>query len=409
MVGAKHSLRQRTATIIGGSIGGLATGLALLQRDWDVHIFEASRDELESRGAGIITHPVLLDSLSVLGISNTKDIGVQIEMRKTFGKDGQIIAALPMEQIATSWGRIYQLLKQQFPSERYHTNTGLLYHQQLDDEVVAYFSNGTNVSSELLIAADGIRSTLRQKLEPSSIPQYVGYMAWRGLIDEKDLDESERHELLPFFTFCLPEGEQVLSYPVAGESHNVEEGHRRMNVVWYRPAEPETTLQDMLTDVDGNNNGVSIAPDKIRPSVIGQMQADAKILLSPQHAQLMCKVKQAFIQPIYDLTTRSMAHRNIAIVGDAAFTARPHVAVGITKAIEDALVLAEELDKYADIAASLSSFNDNRLPANHAWIDRSRQLGAYLQTRLFSAAECHYAQQHRTKDAVMRETANLDW
>ena len=178
MVGAKHSLRQRTATIIGGSIGGLATGLALLQRGWDVHIFEASRDGLESRGAGIITHPVLLDSLSVLGISNTKDIGVQIEMRKTFGKDGRIIAALPMEQIATSWGRIYQLLKQQFPSERYHTNTGLLDHQQLDDEVVAYFSNGTNVSSELLIAADGIRSTLRKNLSHHPYPNTLAI--WHG-------------------------------------------------------------------------------------------------------------------------------------------------------------------------------------------------------------------------------------
>ena len=409
MVGAKHSLDKRTANIIGGSIGGLATGLALLQRGWDVQIFEASRGELESRGAGIITHPILLDALSALGISNTDDIGVQIGIRKAFGKDGQVIAAIPMEQIATSWGRVYQLLKQQFPSERYHTNTSLLDYEQRDDEVVACFSNGKKVSSKLLIAADGIRSTLRQKLEPSSVPQYVGYMAWRGLIDEKELDETERRELLPFFTFCLPEGEQVLSYPVAGELHNNDEGHRRMNVVWYRPADPETTLKDMLTDVDGSNNGMSIAPDKIRPEVIRQMQTDAKKLLSPQHAELMCKVKQAFIQPIFDLTTQSMAHGNIVMLGDAAFTARPHVAVGITKAVEDALVLAEELDKNANIAASLLSFSDVRSRENREWIDRSRKLGAYLQTQLFSDAERRYAQQHRSKDAVLRETANLKY
>ena len=104
-----------------------------------------------------------------------------------------------------------------------------------------------------------------------------------------------------------------------------------------------------------------------------------------------------------------MAHGNIVILGDAAFTARPHVAVGITKAVEDALVLAEELDKNANIAASLLSFSDIRSRENREWIDRSRKLGAYLQTQLFSDAERRYAQQHRSKDAVLRETANLKY
>jgi len=409
MDGAKLNSWQRTATIVGGSIAGLTAGLALLQRGWDVHIFEASQGELESRGAGIITHPVLFDVLRLLDISFPYEFGVQIQLRKTFGKDGGVVGTMPLDQIATSWGSVYQLLKQQFPAERYHTNARLHNFQQFDHLVTANLDDGTSVTSELLVAADGIRSTLRQKLEPASTPEYVGYMAWRGLIDEKDLDDSERRSLLPFFTFCLPEGEQALSYPIAGELNNTAEGHRRMNVVWYRPAATETTLQDMLTDTDGNNNGVSIAPDKIRASVINQMRTDAKVLLSPQHAKLMCKLTQPFIQPIYDLTTQSMAHGNIAIVGDAAFTARPHVAVGITKAVEDALTLAQELDNHADIASALSSFNNIRCHANHAWINRSRELGAYLQAQLLSSAERRFAQQHRTTDAVMRETANLDY
>lgn len=408
MDGEKPKLSQPTATIVGGSIAGLTAGLALLQNGWDVHIYEATQNDLEGRGAGIITHQILFDAISSLGIQPTDDIGVLMQTRKTFAKDGSIIGQIPHEQIATSWGRIYQLLRQEFPNERYHTGIRLLDFQQTDNEVVANLSNDKSISCELLIAADGIRSTIRQQLEPESTPLYVGYMAWRGLINESDLSDVEKIELLPFFTFCLPEGEQVLSYPIAGEQHKVDEGQRRLNVVWYRPASVETTLPEMLTDIDGNNNGVSIAPDKIKPAVVQQMRDDAKILLSPQHAKLMSKLAQPFIQPIYDLTTQSMSHGRVAIIGDAAFTARPHVGVGITKAVEDAMTLAGELKKNADIATALVQFNDIRCSANQAWINRARELGAYLQAQLSSTAERRHARKHRSAKAVMTETANLN-
>ncbi len=409
MDGAKPNTPQRHATIIGGSIAGLTTGLALLLRGWDVQIYEASRDDLESRGAGIITHQTLFDVLNVLGISTEDHIGVLMQTRKTFANDGRVVACTQHEQIATSWGRVYQLLKQQFPCDRYHSGVSLLEFEQNSSSVVSRFSDGTQTSSEILVAADGIRSTIRSKLEPASTPRYVGYIAWRGLINECDLDESERQELLPYFTFCLPEGEQVLSYPIAGEQHKTDDGERRLNVVWYRPAAADTTLMEMLTDIEGNNNGVSIAPDKVRPEIVQQMRRDATRLLSPQHAKLMLKLTQPFIQPIYDLTTQTMAYKRVAIVGDAAFTARPHIGVGITKAAEDAMTLAQSLDDYADIIHALQHFNKQRYSVNRAWIDRSRELGAYLQAQLLSENERQAAQLHRTTEAVMKETANLDY
>lgn len=409
MVGEKLSAEPRTATIVGGSIAGLTAGLALLQRGWDVHIFEATRDDLQSRGAGIITHQSLFDAFALLGIPDKECMGVLMRTRKTFARNGEVAGSAQHEQIATSWGRVYQLLKRKFPCERYHTGVRLLDFQQANDGVVSRFSDGTITSSKLLVAADGIRSTIRQTLEPESAPQYVGYIAWRGLIDEKDLEESERRELLPYFTFCLPEGEQVLSYPIAGEHHKIGKGERRLNVVWYRPASAHTTLMEMLTDINGNNNGISIAPDIIRPCVVQQMRQDADQLLSPQHAKLMHKLAQPFIQPIYDLTTQSMAHGRVAITGDAAFTARPHIGAGITKAVDDAMTLAQELENHNDVAAALADFNKRRYSANRAWIDRSRELGAYLQAQLQSDVERLYAKQHRTIEAVMQETANLDY
>lgn len=409
MDGAKPNTQLRTATIAGGSIAGLTAGLALLQRGWDVHIFEATRDNLENRGAGIITHPILFDSLASLAIPNKDDVGVLMHTRKTFARDGSIVGCTQHSQVATSWGRVYQLLKQQFPTERYHAGIRLLDFRQFDDCVESNFSNGSTSASDLLIAADGIRSTIRHQLEPESTPQYVGYVAWRGLINEQDLTEYEKKELLPYFTFCLPEGEQVLSYPIAGKHNRIDAGHRRLNVVWYRPASAETTLMEMLTDINGNNNGVSIAPDKIRPSIVQKMRSDAENLLSPQHANLMCNLTQPFIQPIYDLTTQSMAHGRVAIIGDAAFTARPHIGVGITKAVEDAMILANELENSINVDTALLHFNSCRLGPNRARIDRSRELGAYLQAQLLSPAERRHAQKHRSATAVMKETANINY
>jgi len=396
---------NKRVTIIGGSIAGLTTGLALLKRGWDVHIYEATHGELEHRGAGIITHEALFDVLKKLNVTSKEQIGVSIRTRKTFNKQGLIVKTLELEQIATSWGRMYQLLRNQFPSERYHSQKVLTHCEQNNEVVSAYFDDGSTTQCCLLIAADGIRSTTRQYLEPDSKPEYAGYVAWRGLIDERDLSVNERKEVFPYFTFCLPEGEQVLSYPIAGKQHHVCEGHRRCNVVWYRPAAKETTLQDFLTDVDGNNNGESIAPDKVRPHIVAQMQRDARNRLSPQHTALIEKLVQPFIQPIYDLTTTTMAHGRIALLGDAAFTARPHLGVGITKAAEDSLCLANALDTHISITEALKRFDSVRQDKNRRWVNQSRELGAYLQAHLLSDDERRHARLHRTTEAVMRETA----
>lgn len=396
---------SKQVTIIGGSIAGLTTGLALLKHGWDVHVYEATQGELEHRGAGIITHDALFDALKKLDITSQDQIGVPIRTRKTFDRNGSIVKTLELEQIATSWGRLYQLLRNKFPSDRYHSNKVLTQCELSHTFVSAHFSDGSTKRSCLLVAADGIRSTVRQLFEPETKPEYAGYVAWRGLINERDLSASEHKALFPYFTFCLPEGEQVLSYPIAGEQHQIDEGCRRCNVVWYRPASRESTLQELLTDIDGNNNGESIAPDKVQPKIIAQMQKDARNRLSPQHTALIEKLAKPFIQPIYDLTTKTMIHGRIALLGDAAFTARPHLGVGITKAAEDSLCLAHSLDSHKSIPEALKRFDSERRDKNRRWVNQSRELGAYLQAHLLNEDERRHASLHRTTEAVMRETA----
>ncbi len=394
------------AIVIGGSIAGLTSGLALMRSGWDVQIFEATRGELEQRGAGIITHQALFDVFKQLDIASAREIGVSIQTRKAFSKSGEVIETIELPQIASSWGRMYQLLRRHFPDQRYHQNKVLAHCLQREQTIEARFTDGSRVSADLLIAADGIRSTIRNQLEPTAQPQYVGYVAWRGLIDEQDLSRQEQTEIFPYFTFCLPEGEQVLTYPVAGSQHQLEAGKRRCNVVWYRPAS-DVMLQDLLTDINGDNNGESIAPDKVRREIIDRMRRDSASLLSPQHAALVQRLDRPFIQPIYDLTTTKMIHGRTVIIGDAAFTARPHLGAGITKAAEDGIALANQLQGGANIDDALMRFERERYEAGSTCVNQSRALGAYLQAQLLSDKERRFAEQHRTTAAVLRETAVL--
>ena len=80
-------------------------------------------------------------------------------------------------------------------------------------------------------------------------------------------------------TFGLPPGEQFLGYPVAGPDNDLRPGHRRYNVVWYRPADEATKLQWLLTDERGVTHAISIPPPLIRREAIAEMRADAERLV----------------------------------------------------------------------------------------------------------------------------------
>jgi len=131
-------------------------------------------------------------------------------------------------------------------------------------------------------------------------------------------------------------------------------------------------------------------------------------LLAPQLDELVQLTPQPFLQPIYDVDTPRMAVGRVAIMGDAAYLARPHVAAGVTKAAQDAMALADALRGRDDVAAALRDFERVRLPANARIMARGRDLGACLQPGL-AAEQRRAAERHHTPQAVMSEIAVLDF
>ena len=208
-------------------------------------------------------------------------------------------------------------------------------------------------------------------------------------------------------TFCLPPGEQCLGYPVAGPDNELREGQRRYNVIWYRPADEATELPHLLTDKNGVAHSISIPPPLIRAEPIAAMRVAAEQLLAPQFRAIVRLIDEPILQPIYDLESPRVAFGRVAIIGDAAFVARPHVAAGVSKAADDAAALATALDA-GDVAAALRRFEAERLPENKKIIERARHLGAYLQATQ-TAEERARSARHSIPQAVLAETAVLDF
>ncbi len=393
---------QRRAVIIGGSMSGLLAGITLSRRGWVVDIFERVEKELAGRGAGIVAQPELIGRLNGLGL-DTRDLGVAMSTRKILDAAGRATLTLECPQVLTAWERVYRVLRDAFPGAHYHRGCGLKGFEQNGQGVLAHFSDGSAIAADVLIGADGLRSTVRAQCLPDTVPLYAGYVAWRALLPESAIPP----DLFMLMTFCLPPGEQCLGYPVAGPDNALREGHRRYNVVWYRPADETTELPGLLTDKDGVAHSISIPPPLIRAEPIAAMRAAAERLLAPQFRDIVALIDEPILQPIYDIESPRLAFGRVAIIGDAAFVARPHVAAGVSKAADDATALATALDD-EDVAAALRRFEAERLPDNKKIIERARHLGAYLQATQ-TAEERARSARHSIPEAVLAETAVLDF
>jgi 2-polyprenyl-6-methoxyphenol hydroxylase-like FAD-dependent oxidoreductase len=273
------------------------------------------------------------------------------------------------------------------------------------NQVTAVFANGERASADLMIAADGIRSTVRNLLLPDAKPVYAGYIAWRGLVEESALSRRAREEMFPYFAFCLPPHEQMIAYPVAGRNNTTEPGKRRFNFVWYRPADEATTLRDMLMDASGKVWSDGIPPPLIRADVLESARHAAREVLAPQFAEVVEKTEGLFFQPIFDLESPRIAFGRVSLLGDSAFVARPHCGMGVTKAASDACELVWALSEFEDVPTALKANERGRVEFGKFIVGHARALGAYMQAQLRTEEERAMAEMYRSVEAVMRETA----
>lgn len=327
-------------------------------------------------------HPELDAILTAAGALPAEAIGVRVHGRTAFGRDGRPLAHHARDQYLTAWSRVHQPLRAAFPPERHHGAREVVAVDAAGGRAVLRFREGEPFEADVVVGADGVRSTVRALLAPETVPRYAGYVAWRGMVDEAELSARFREETFGSFAFVFPGHGQLIGYPVAGADGSVEAGRRRYNFLWYYPVDEGEALADLFTDDAGRLHDGSIPPDLIRRSRLDAIRREAAERLPPAFLEPFERAPRFLLQTVYDLESTRIAFGPVALLGDAAFVARPHLGVGVLKAAQDALALAECLDGAHPVAAALARYEQLRLGPGRDAVRAARHLGSFIERRL---------------------------
>jgi 2-polyprenyl-6-methoxyphenol hydroxylase-like FAD-dependent oxidoreductase len=127
------------------------------------------------------------------------------------------------------------------------------------------------------------------------------------------------------------------------------------------------------------------------------MKEEAHRLLPPVFSNIIARMEGMFVQAIYDLESDLLGRGRVAIIGDAAFVARPHCAMGVTKGGLDAESLADALAASPDdIDTALARYDREAGEFGRRAVARARYLGAHLEAQ-------HKPRESRTPHELSRD------
>lgn len=363
--------------IVGGSIGGLTAGVLLHELGLDVHIYERSSVALESRGAGIVVLPMTERYFTERGGDDDR-VSLELPWWKYVDGSGIELSADLDHFRFSSWNTVYRALLKAFPEDRYHYGKEMTGFHEDGSALAVEFADGTDTGADLLVCADGVASTGRRLLLPDVEPSYAGYVAWRGTAAESDLSAGTVDELADSMLYQVLAPGHILVYAIPGPDGSLDPGRRLQNFVWYRNYEAGEPFESLMRDRNGEVRASSVPPGLVAPRHLDEMRAVAATL-APTIQEVVLAASEPFVQVIFDLETPRMAFDRVCLMGDAAFSARPHVAAGTAKAAADAWALRDALRDHADIAAALAAWEKSQLELGHSVVERSRAMGRRSQ------------------------------
>src|SRR5712671_5089911 len=179
--------------VVGGGIGGLTAALSLRQAGFEVDVYEQA-PALTHIGGGINMGPNAARVLLKLGLAEGL-LREGVRPRSTHQRrwdDGRTLQRAPLNpQCEELYGAphvtihradLLAVIFSAFPAERIHLGHRLVGLAERGDHVEAWFDNGTQITPDILVGADGIHSAVRAALFGEEAPQFAGCVAYRGLV-----------------------------------------------------------------------------------------------------------------------------------------------------------------------------------------------------------------------------------
>lgn len=366
-------LQPKAVIIIGGSLAGLMHALVFLSLPSppEIRILERSPTKLlHNQGAGIVAGQEVQDFFARY-VNPGREVAITSALRHYLNLAGEVISDSVdhRQQRMTSWDLLYHLLRwrveglqteyvpAQAPStgeakasyENDCTVTDITHLPNQEGIQVTYnhanFCQHT-ATADLVLAADGGSSKIRDILLPDIKRTYAGYVAWRGTVPETQLSPSAREAFIEKFTFFHGEGIQVLGYLIPGVNGTMEPGERLFNWVWYcNYVQGSPELEELMTDIRGRRHAVTLPVDSIQPQVWERQKDYSKKVLPPQFAEAVEKTEHPFVQAVTDVISprNSFFEGKVLLVGDALAGFRPHTAFSSGQAAFDALQMGKLL------------------------------------------------------------------
>lgn len=361
--------------VIGGSLGGLFTAHALRKAGFEVDIYERSKGEANTRGAGIVFQRDLSEYMRQNNIADPEAISTFCHTRKFYNQSGQLSHQDPAYQRFVSWEALYKSLRNVTPAKNLHEGFHLNDFMEKDGQVILKFENGESRIVDLMVAADGVHSNTRVRLLNGKKPTYAGYIGWRGVIEESDFPEELLEELEDTFSFCHIPNSHFLTYMIPGEGMKVEKGKRRVNWVWYKNVEEGADLDYYMTDKNGKRHDFSIGEGMLRSELKDRLFDMANKELPKLFFNIALRTREPFLQPILDMDIDQMVFGRVVLLGDAAFVVRPHTAASTYKAAIDGITLANSLKSGDDLDRALKGWEIGQIRVGKGLIASGQMMG----------------------------------
>ncbi len=345
--------------IVGAGIGGLATALAMTQAGYAVTVHERS-PQLVDQGAGITLAPNATRVLYHLGLGpDLEATSVTPPMTEyRHYRTGEVILRMMTKDFRALYGAPYMRLHRWDLQEAMIDRLAAAAPGALrlgsrverlvprNEHVELRFADGHGEMADVVVAADGIRSTIRESLFNPAPPVFSGFVAWRGLVATAELPRHLHESAVAF-----GQGRHINRYLVRrGELLNfVAVAHREQWEAegWNIPAPLDEFLEEFSSFDEGTRT----------------------IISRPVHGQVF--KWGLFGRPWLE----NWSYGRVVLLGDAAHPMLPFLGQGAANAIEDAMILTRCLSSEATPERAFELYQRTRHPRARAATEQAAKRG----------------------------------